>query len=73
LRYQHANGPHNQQVDFVFDEQMKEGEFAQSAWTFAAGEVPKEVKPFLGGTPIHRDEKTFLPLQAADRCLRHAH
>jgi len=72
LRYQYANGPHNQKVDFIFDEQKKEGDFAQSAWTFAAYAIPKQVKPFLGGRPVQRNEKTFIPLQAADMMAWHA-
>jgi hypothetical protein len=71
LRYQYFNGPPNQKVNFVFDEQMKEGDFAQSAWNFGANNMPKAVKSFLGDRPTHRDEKTFLPLQAADMLAWH--
>src|SRR5271157_4693059 len=45
LRHQYCYGPKNQKVDFVFDDQQKEGDIAVSAWRVAAEEMPKYLKP----------------------------
>jgi len=67
LIYQHRNQLHlNDTVDFVFDEQGKESDAMQRAWSFSRDIMVPELKPMLGSRPITRDEKIFLPLQAAD-------
>ena len=71
LRYQYCHGPKNQKVDFVFDEQQKEGDIAVSAWRVGAEELPEYLKPLTGGKPVQRDDKTFIPLQAADLLAWH--
>ena len=53
-------------VDFIFDEQGKEGDVIQRTWQFTVENIPANFKPLLGNRPIHRNEKDFLPLQAAD-------
>jgi hypothetical protein len=58
----HPNDP----VDFIFDEQGKESDVIQRSWRFTVENAPPRFKPLLGQRPIHRDEKEFLPLQAAD-------
>jgi Protein of unknown function (DUF3800) len=58
-------------VNFVFDEQGKESLYPQLAWQFAKENAPKKLKPYLGDRPIHRDEKQFNPLQAADLIAWH--
>jgi len=58
----HATEP----VDFVFDEQGKESDLIQKTWEFTKENLPAEFRPLIGNRPIHRDEKLFLPLQAAD-------
>jgi len=66
-RYQYNYDWHpDERVDFIFDEQGKESDLIQRIWRFTASDVPAAVKKFVGNKPIHRDEKTFLPLQAAD-------
>lgn len=55
-----------QKVDFIFDEQGKEGVVPQRVWNFAKETAPAWAKPLIGSGPIHRDDRTFLPLQAAD-------
>lgn len=66
------NGIHKP-CDFIFDEHGKIGEEAMSAWTSlkalatqraVKGEMDHSI--YLGSQPIFRDEKAFLPLQAAD-------
>ena len=53
------------EIDFIFDEQVGEMNRILSAW-----EEFKNLAPVpnnhLGSVPIFRDEKKFLPLQAAD-------
>lgn len=66
-RYQYNHDWHpDEKADFIFDEQGKESELIQRIWPFTASDVPAAVKKFVGNRPVHRDEKTFLPLQAAD-------
>jgi hypothetical protein len=71
-RYQYNHDWHpDEKVDFVFDEQGKESDLAQRIWVFTASDVPDVIKKFVGRRPIHRNEKTFLPLQAADLVAWH--
>ena len=66
-RYQYNKDWHpDEKVEFIFDEQGKESELSQRLWPFTANDVPDAVKKFVGKAPIHRNEKEFLPLQAAD-------
>lgn len=66
-RYQYNNDWHvDEKIDFIFDEQGKESDLSQRIWSFTASDVPAAVKEFVGAKPVHRDEKAFLPLQAAD-------
>ena len=59
--------------DFIFDEQGQIGEDAVRMWDNlmilnkkASGEGRADFGPFLGQRPVFRDDKIFLPLQAAD-------
>ena len=71
-RYQYNNDWHpDERVDFVFDEQGKESDRAQLMWNFTVNATPNVVRKFVGNRPIHRDEKVFLPLQAADMFAWH--
>jgi hypothetical protein len=72
LQHQYLYGPHNKRVNFVFDEQGKEGDFVQRAWDFGASQSPEYLKPFIGEKPAHQSEREFLPLQAADLIAWHA-
>ena len=63
----------NNTCDFIFDQQGKIGEDAVRVWdglqltieaNAAAGRL--DYRPFIGERPIFRDDKKFLPLQAAD-------
>jgi hypothetical protein len=55
------NGP----VDFVFDNESQKATCIQ-AWEAVKKSVADDCKRFVGDTPIYRDDKTTLPLQAAD-------
>jgi Protein of unknown function (DUF3800) len=67
LRYQVSNEWHlKDRSDFIFDEQGKESDYVQSGWSAAVDFLPEEWKPLIGARPDHRDDKLFLPLQAAD-------
>jgi Protein of unknown function (DUF3800) len=73
LRYQYLQKWHaDSGVDFVFDEQGKESILPQLAWQFAKQIVPAWAKPLIGARPTARDEKAFLPLQAADFLAWHS-
>jgi hypothetical protein len=56
--------------DFIFDEQGQFGKDFADKWEVIADLLRKEGRgkhaAFLGSAPIFRDEKQFLPLQAAD-------
>jgi hypothetical protein len=66
-RYQYNNEWHpNDPVDFIFDEQGKESDKVQRVWSYGLQFVPLVLKPLIGGKPINRNDKDFLPLQAAD-------
>jgi len=56
--------------DFIFDEQGASGEEALRHWSLYKvalnGSIRRELFSLIGSPPIFRDEKEFLPLQAAD-------
>jgi hypothetical protein len=56
--------------DFIFDEQSKVGRTAVSWWGMfkhnAATASRTDFTPYLGSLPVFKNEKQFLPLQAAD-------
>ena len=53
-------------LDFYFDKQGKLGTRARAFWDAMKDNAPSEYKRFLVNEPVFRDEKVFLPLQAAD-------
>jgi hypothetical protein len=53
-------------VDFIFDEQFKQSDQVQEAYSAVVELAPPAIRPLLGARPIHRSEREFLPLQAAD-------
>jgi hypothetical protein len=53
-------------IDFYFDQQGKVGNRAKAFWYALKNNAPPEYKRFLVNEPVFRDEKIFLPLQAAD-------
>jgi Protein of unknown function (DUF3800) len=58
----------NERIDFIFDEQVMEKSTIVDLWEEFKhiAEVPKEL---LGDTPSFRNDRTTLPLQAADMCV----
>jgi hypothetical protein len=56
----------NEKVDFVFDNQPGHIERVMAAWEDFVSKTPSEYRHLLGDPPIFRDDKTTLPLQAAD-------
>ena len=52
-------------IDFVFDENSDKAKCLHG-WELMKRNAPPEVLPLLGATPTFRDDKTTLPLQAAD-------
>src|SRR5882672_3149158 len=61
----------NVPIDFIFDEHGALGTEA-SGWYEVIRQLQKpEIQQFLGSTPVFRDDKKFLPLQAADMLAWH--
>jgi hypothetical protein len=60
-----------EKIDFVFDEQGKWGERTIKAYDYVLNVLTEEEQSLLGNRPIHRNDKTFLPLQAADLIAWH--
>lgn len=58
-------------VDFIFDEQFKQSDVVQSGYSELVQIMEPTLLAHLGGRPIHRDDKQFLPLQAADLLAWH--
>ena len=53
--------------DFIFDEQGKEGRAVRDFWYVLRLLIPEDdVRGMLVNEPVFRDDKVFLPLQAAD-------
>ncbi|HEV2359907.1 MAG TPA: DUF3800 domain-containing protein, partial [bacterium] len=55
-----------QKIDFVFDEHGGVGHRTVLWYDAFKKAYPKESRTYLSGPPIFRDDKKFLPLQAAD-------
>lgn len=56
----------NSPIDFIFDEQGKMGLETVAWYPIIKRIAPKAHKPYFGSPPIFKDDKIFLPLQAAD-------
>jgi hypothetical protein len=56
----------NAPIDFIFDEQGKMGSETIKWYPYIKKVAPEAHKPYFGSPPIFRDDKIFLPLQAAD-------
>jgi hypothetical protein len=58
-------------ADFIFDEHGEIGEEAL-LWHFAMKDgQPEEIRTIMGSTPVFKDDKDVLPLQAADLVAWH--
>jgi hypothetical protein len=53
-------------VDFIFDEQGKQIGRCLAAWKYWQEHAPDLVSRLIGSRPISGDDRTILPLQAAD-------
>ena len=53
-------------IDFIFDVQPGQTELIIASWERFLQVVGDDLRPFIGDYPIFRDDKTTLPLQAAD-------
>jgi hypothetical protein len=58
-------------VDFIFDEQGKIGAEAVVWYEYIKSIQPPEVAKLLGSSPVFKDDKLILPLQAADLLAWH--
>jgi hypothetical protein len=64
-RYLAARGV-SEKVDFIFDVQPGQSDAVWESWARLREAAPPDVKRLLCDYPIFRDDKTTLPLQAAD-------
>jgi hypothetical protein len=55
----------DQKIDFIFDEQGRFGKIATESFLALPLDLAPEFQRLIGGPPIHRSDKEFLPLQAA--------
>jgi hypothetical protein len=62
----HQKQGHNEQIDFIFDIQPGQVEIVTAAWNRFKEVAPPNLRPLIGDYPIFRNDKTTLPLQAAD-------
>lgn len=53
-------------IEFIFDEQGREGKRAKARFMDAFHRIPKEMSSHIAGEPLFKDDKQVLPLQAAD-------
>ena len=60
-------------VAFIFDEQPDQSVQVQENFKIFRDLAPPEIEGLLGEPPQHRDDKTTLPLQAADMIAWHVH
>jgi hypothetical protein len=58
-------------TDFVFDEQGSVGAEAVAFYSYYKRIQKPEIAALMGSTPIFRDDKLILPLQAADMVAWH--
>jgi len=58
-------------IDFIFDEQSGVNTNIALFFDYMAKSLPKEARRVINGTPIFRDDKDLLPLQAADMLAWH--
>lgn len=58
-------------TDFVFDEQGPVGVDAVAWYSHFKSTQKPHISALMGSTPIFRDDKLFLPLQAADMVAGH--
>lgn len=63
-----ARRGHVEQVDFIFDTQPGQMDVVMESWHTLVKSAPPDVRPILGDYPIFRNDKTTMPLQAADLC-----
>jgi len=58
--------PSHEKIKFIFDDQGKTGDFASATYRLAQSMFPKAMLERVAGPPSHENDKTVLPLQAAD-------
>jgi len=69
-RWELANGL-KEKVSFIFDEQFKQSDIVQGAWSVYYEQAPEEYKELFGDRPVHKKDTDVLPLQAADLLAWH--
>jgi hypothetical protein len=55
-----------ERVDFIFDESNKQLDEVMAVWLHLMAVAPPKLHNLVNGPPMFRDDKKFMPLQAAD-------
>lgn len=66
-KFQRSRG-RSEKIEFIFDEQVDQENIVIPIWTSFRQSSPPEVRDMLSGTINFLNDKTVLPLQAADFC-----
>ncbi|MFZ0460016.1 MAG: DUF3800 domain-containing protein [Rhodoplanes sp.] len=59
------------QIEFIFDEQDRISDDIQRFFEKSTGQLPRKARRKIAGPPLFRNDKQFLPLQAADMLAWH--
>jgi uncharacterized protein DUF3800 len=62
-----------EKTDFIFDEQPDQSRQVQEHFNAVYDLAPPQIKELFGNSPLNSDDKTTLPLQAADMFAWHIH
>jgi hypothetical protein len=60
-----------EKVNFIFDEQFKQSDIVQGAWSIYYEQAPTHFKELFGERPVHKNDVGTWPLQAADMLAWH--
>jgi hypothetical protein len=69
-RWEIENGI-KEKVSFTFDEQFKQSDIVQGAWSIYYDQAPPPFKELFGERPVHKNDVDTWPLQAADMLAWH--
>jgi hypothetical protein len=58
-------------IEFIFDEQVGVSDDTDLFFTHMKGNLPPEARRLIRGNPVYRDDKSTMPLQAADMLAWH--
>lgn len=62
----HAPADISEKIEFIFDNQPGQERIIRENWDSFINRIPEEYRGRIAGSPIFRDDRDILPLQAAD-------